>query len=315
MFEHPDFDQLTPETLPLDFDLKLCDEKFMAEYEQLFLAHLAGQGWGHVKYVCFAAARKVTVHAVELTWFVDISRRYHAVEVTLPRDQIVRCISIDKWDEKPTIFVKSAWLDDMYRRVNSVFGLVDAVGVRDAIGHGLCFRTKLPELRQAIDRVAELQPYIAFLSFADSVILKTNWTTGFFRTTHVAYDPEAILKAFVAVRQVFRDVLGLGVYGVFTQGANEFSEAQVLHVASAGNHVCLNSFGGPFADLQSIEEAARLAVRERRHSPAELYLDQRFYHSLVQKAKMRPKSFPYRAVISGVEGEYVCVNCDDLGLS
>lgn len=313
MFDHPDYDHFTPDTLPLDFDIKLCDEKFMLEYDRLFVEFRAKGGtWGHVEYVVPVAVRKVTATSIELTWFVDINRRYHAVEVTLPRDQVVRCVAVENYDEKPVVFVKTGWLEDMFKRVNSVFCLVDAVGVRDAIGAGLSFRTKMPELRAAIDRVAAEHPQVAFLSFADSLVLKSNWTTGFFKTKWVKYEPEAILKAFGAVRGAYKAVTGLDVYGVFTQGANEFSEEALMHVSASGNHVCMNSFGGPFADLKAIEEAARRAIRERAHAPTELYLDLRFYHSLERKAPMHPQRFTYRSVITGVESQYVCSRCDQL---
>lgn len=313
MFDHPDYDHLTPDSLPLDFDIKLCDERFMTEYDRLFVEFRAGRGeWGHVEYVVPVVARKVTATSIELTWFVDISQRYHAVEVTLPRDQVVRCVAIDKYDEKPMIFVKAGWLEDMFKRVNSVFCYVDAIGVRDAIGGGLLFRNMLPEFREAVDGIAAAHPQVAFLSFADSVVLKSNWTTGFLKTNLVKYDPETILRAFVAVRTAYKAVTGLDVYGVFTQGANEFSEEALMHVASSGNHVCLNSFGGPFADLKSIEEAARRAIREKAHEPAELYLDLRFYHSLERKAPKHLQRFTYSSVITGVDSQYVCASCDQL---
>ena len=173
-------------------------------------------------------------------------------------------------------------------------------------------RKKLPELRAAIDRVAAEHPQVAFLSFADSVVLKSNWTTGFFKSPFVKYEPETILKAFGAVRAAYQTVTGLNVYGVFTQGANEFSEEQLMHVATTGNHVCMNSFGGPFADLKAIEETARQAIREKAHEPSELYMDLRFYHSLERKAPMHPQRFAYRSVITGVESQYVCAKCDQL---
>jgi hypothetical protein len=313
MFDHPDYDQLTPDTIPLDCDIKLCDEKFMEEYDRLFIDFRTNGGkWGHVEYVVPVAARKVSPTSIELTWFVDLNRRYHAVEVTLPRKQVVHCVSIEKYDEKPIVFVKTGWLEDMFKRVNCVFGLVDAIGVRNAIESGLSFRSKLPALREAIDRVATHHPQIAFISYADSVVLKSNWTTGFFKTDWRMYDPEAVLKAFAAVRAAYQEVLGLNVYGVFTQGANEFSEERLLHVSAGGNHLCMNCFGGPFADLKAIEDAARQRIREKAHKAAELYLDLRFYHSLEKKAKMRPQPFFYQSAISGVASEYVCVECDEL---
>jgi hypothetical protein len=315
MFDHPDYDHYTPETLPLGYDIYLRDEKFMAEYDQAFLEAVAGKEWRHVGYVSFVAARLVTKYTIELSWFYNINDRFHEVSLSLPRDQIVRCLGIHKWDEKPSIFVKSAWLEGMHRRVNCIFGFIDAIGVRGALGSGLQISERLPALRARLDKIASANPQIAFLSFADSVILKTNWTTGFWKTEKLPYNPEQFLHVFGEIRTTFRDVLGLNVFGVFTQGSNEYVDSPVLHISETQNHVCLNSLGAPFADLLTIEMSAKRALREGTHAAFELYLDETFYHSLHRKLHhqvLKEREFIYDTAIVKRESHYVCTSLDEL---
>ena len=64
-----------------------------------------------------------------------------------------------------------------------------------------------------------------------------------------------------------------------TQGRNEFYRDELIHVSSAENHISLNSLGLPFAQLQAIEHAARSAIKQCKHGPAELYMDDQFFRS------------------------------------
>ena len=315
MFEHPSFKILSVESIPLDTDIYLRDVKFMAEYEQAFLDSLNGQEWRQVGYVSFAAARKITSSSIELSWYVNIFDRYHEVRLSLPRDQVVCCIEMNNADEKPSIFVTSAWLDSIYRRTNCVFGMVDAINVRRALRDGLQLGERLPLLSQELDRVSGQFPEIAFISFADSVVLKSNWTTGYLKTPHHRYEPEMFLRAFREIQKVFKSVLGLDVYGVFTQGCNEFPEAQLLHVSESKNHISLNSLGAPFADLKVIEESARKSIRANAHTRYELYLDETFYHSLTRKlqtAQFKSRQFNYVTSLEQVPANYICASCDEL---
>jgi hypothetical protein len=54
----------------------------------------------------------------------------------------------------------------------------------------------------------------------------------------------------------------------------------LLHVSETGNHISLNSLGPPFAQLQSIDQAARSAIRQVTHGPAELYIDSTSFRSI-----------------------------------
>jgi hypothetical protein len=178
LFDHPYFEKYNFQDIPLNRDLYLIDEVWMNEYERCLLAVFEGANYQAVGYVGFAAARKVSAAGAELSWYPNTYTRFHEVLITLPREQFVTCVGSYEYDEKPHIFTKSGWLDHLYLRSNSVFALVDAVGVKDALNSGLLTRGKLIRLRDQIDVIAARHPAISFISFADSLLLKSNWQVG-----------------------------------------------------------------------------------------------------------------------------------------
>jgi hypothetical protein len=55
-------------------------------------------------------------------------------------------------------------------------------------------REKLIDLREAIDALAIRTPDVSFISFADSLLLKSNWTVGMVgKTPAYTYSPEGML--------------------------------------------------------------------------------------------------------------------------
>jgi hypothetical protein len=72
----------------------------------------------------------------------------------------------------------------------------------------------------------------------------------------------------------------MNVYAVIAQGSNEYYDDALLHISTARNHVSLNSLGLPFAQIMAIESAARGAIRDKRHTSAEVYMDLNFFRSL-----------------------------------
>ena len=152
---------------------------------------------------------------------------------------------------------------------------------KNALREGQITKSKLVSLRARIDKIAKAYPSISFISFADSLILKSNWTFGHFQSeVEYTYQPEMLLEVFVEIRRAYREVLGLKVYGVFAQGSNEYYDEPLLHISETQNHICLNSLGVPFAQLLAIENTARKYIRSNNHAPSELYMDSLYYHSL-----------------------------------
>lgn len=308
MFDHPKFDTYDFEQIPLNRDLYLMDEIWMDEYEKSFVTFFDGGKYENIGYISYAAARSISPFAVELSWYPNIHTRFHEVLVSLPRDQFVACVGSWLCDEKPHIFVKTAWLENLHLRSYSVFALIDAIDVKKALESGALTRDKLIQLRGRIDAIAAKYPDISFISFADSLLLKSNWRVGQFdKKIKYNYEPEIFIQVILEIQAEYHDVMGLGVYAVITQGGNAYYEDTLLHISDTKNHVSLNSLGLPFAQLMSIEKAARKAIKEEVHKPSEVYMDEKYFHSLKFDYKFEKEtcgSNEYREPLMGGKGCY-----------
>ncbi len=257
------------------------DEKWMQAYEADLLGTFAGEEYKYVGYISYAAARSIKSDAIELSWYPNIHDRFHEMKVTLPRSQFITCTEVRQYDEKPRVFVRGEWLNGLHLRPHSVFALVDAIGVRLALENGTLDNSRLVLLRERIDAIAGRYPTVAFVSFADSLLLKSNWFVGAWDSAvKYSYEPETIVRLLPEIQFVYREVLGMEIYAVIAQGINEYYEDRLLHISSTQNHVSLNSLGLPFAQLLEIDSAVRSAIRVGDHRPAEVYMDENFYHSL-----------------------------------
>ncbi|EAQ37534.1 hypothetical protein NB311A_04464 [Nitrobacter sp. Nb-311A] len=211
----------------------------------------------------------------------NVYSRFHQVTAWLQHEAFVTCVGSWQCDETPHIFVKGDWLTHLHVRSYNVFALIDAVGVKAALVENKLTREGLLRLRERLDELAGKWPQVSFVSFADSVLLKSNWTVGHYESTvKYTFEPELLLYLYVEVQAAYRDILGLNAYGVFTQGSNEYHDDGVTHVSKSGNHISLNSLGLPIAQLMAIDDAARAATRSGVHTPADLYMDKQFYRSL-----------------------------------
>ncbi len=314
MFESPEFYNYDFDRVPLNRDIFLMDVVWMQEYEKTWLKFFNDRKqFDPVGYIGYAAARSVTSSAVELSWYPNVTERFHEVNVVLPRDQFVACVGIRDYDEKPHLFVASDWFESLFSRSFSVFALVDAIGVKSALIRGELTREKLIGLRGRIDRIAENNPDISFISFGDSLLLKSNWRSGNFRRG-VKYDyrPDTFIHLMPELKSAFRESIGLEIYAVLGQGSNAYYEDALLHISQPfQNHISLNSLGLPFAQLFSIDDAARTAIKNGQHRAADIYLDEHFYYSLNFKYEFSDKrhdveNYAFRnAMMSGTGRYYI----------
>ena len=295
MFDHSGFRKYSFHEIPLERDLFLMSEKWMVDYEKAWREVFAGSDRNpyEVGYISYAAAHVVHGSSVELSWYPNLIDRFHEVRVSLPKSEFITCIRCSDYDEKPRIFVKDAWVEQLHLRAYSVFALVDAIGVKAALMNGKLNRKKLLELRDRIDDLAKLHPDISFISFADSLLVKSNWTVGAYDSTvRYSYNPEIIIKVISEINSIYRETLGMNVYAIVTQGSNEFYNDPLLHISQSGHHVSLNSLGLPFAQLQSIGQTIQHAIRNHLHGAAELYLDEDYYHSLKWRHQFDKHTLP-----------------------
>jgi len=283
MFDHPMIQVYAFEDIPLDRDLSLMDEKWMAEFEAALIESVEERGDTaySVGYYSAASAVSIASDSAELCWYPNTHDRFHQVRIPLPRSEFVTCVASWQYDYKPIIFVRGEWLTNLHLRSYSVFALIDAIGVKNALASGALTRPKLIELRDRIDAIAASNPGVAFMSFADSLLLKSNYSIGQY-DSHIkyTYEPEKILHLLPSIRSAYQSVLGLDIYAVVTQGSNEYYDDALLHISGTQNHISFNSLGLPFAQTQAIEHAARAAIKSGIHAPAGAYLDDSFYHSL-----------------------------------
>ena len=309
MFDHEDIEVLSMEAIPLDRDIYLMGKEWMVAYSDAMLEGIAGGDWDNVGYISYACARGVGPDSVDLSWYPNIFDRFHEVRVTLPRRHFVTCTKMWNYDEKPRIFVTDEWLENLHLRPFSAFALVDAIGVKHQLANGTITREKLSDLREQIDAIAAKHTDVSFVSFADSLLLKTNWTVGQWdHQTSYTYDPEKIVSILPELASAYMVTLGLAIYAVVTQGQNEFYGDELTHTSPTGNHISLNSLGLPFAQLQAIEATSKRAAKVRDHDYAELYMDNSFFRSLKLDFgfdKDAVPRFPYLAPMASSPCEYV----------
>ena len=103
------------------------------------------------------------------------------------------------------------------------------------------------------------------------------------------------------------------IYAAIAQGVNEYEDSSLLHTSTSGNHISLNSLGLPFAQLLSIDEAVRTAIRSGAHPPSDLYIDEQYYHSLNFRHGFDKHAQPkasYSAPMSSVKRNYFYLGFD-----
>lgn len=284
MFTHPQFRQIPIDEIPLDSDLIIMDERWIHDYEGEWLRQFNGDGAAEpysVGYVTPVAARSVGGGWVELSWYVNISDRFHELPLFLPEDRIVLCVDVRDYDEKPHIFVRSDWLAGIHEKPLATFALVDAIGIKTLLQRGQLSSASLHALRSRIDNIAQKYSHLGFVSFADTLLVKQVWSVGHVGSSiRYTYSPEDVLPAIFDLHCAIKEVLAVDAYTVMTQGMNAYEDQAALHISAQRNHVSLNSLGVPFAQLLAIETAARLAIRDGRHAPCDLYMDTLFLRSL-----------------------------------
>ena len=303
MFDHPLIQVHAFEDIPLNQDLSLMDEKWMVEFEAALLKSVAGGGETaySVGYYSYAAARAIGPDSMELSWYPNIHDRFHQVRITLPRSAFITCVESWQYDYKPLIFVRGSWLTNLHLRSHSVFALIDAINIKKALASGTLTRSKLIGLRDRIDEIAAGNQEVAFMSFADSLLLKSNYSVGQYDSNiKYTYEPEKILRLLPDIRAAYKSMLALEIYAVATQGSNEYYDDGLLHISKTHNHISFNSLGLPFAQIRAIEDCARAAIKSGIHPVADAYLDEAFYHSLrfkftFAKKKNEEPKFRYAA--------------------
>lgn len=297
MFDHEWIEVYNFESIPLNRDIYLMEERWLPEYEAAIMAFLRGDSKElNVGVVAFAAARGLADATMQMSWYPNIHDRFHEVRIGLPRSAFVTAVGCWQIDEKPHVFVRDEWLQNLYGRSYSLFAMIDAIGVKAALFGERLTGEKLMALQAAIDVLSSAYPDMAFVSFADSLLIKTNWLPIPSTGSNLRYNPERILAVLRSVQDIYKQYLALDTYAVLAQGSNEYTE--LMHRSESGNHLSLNSLGLPFAQIVAIDLAARAAIKSGRHAAAEVYMDENLFHSLRLRYGFDKKSLPRASYIA-----------------
>ena len=226
MFDHEIFLKYEPGEIPLHRDCQLMDEKHRVAYEQFELS-FSDTAEGHPPVVC-VTINAIKENSIELTWLVNMRDRFHTVDVVLPLCKFFGCVECTL-DNDPILFVETDWLCDLFARHYVVFCWIDAVGAEKAIETGSLSQEKLSNLRTNIDQLAADFSDILFVSFADNILLKTNWTVvNIDLQGEYTYRPERILFLVRKIRDVYKSI-GLDIYAVLSQGFNMYDSGDLMH--------------------------------------------------------------------------------------
>jgi hypothetical protein len=312
MFDHQWIETYAFEDIPLDRDIYLMAEKWLPEYEAAMMAFLRKETKEfNVGEVAFVAARRLEGEVMQMSWYPNVFDRFHQVRIRVPRSAFVTAVGCWQIDEKPHVFVKDGWLEDLYGRSYAVFVMIDAIGVKKAIFADQLTPARLLELQAGVDDLAGANPDMAFVSFADSLLVKANWQPLAAKGDSADYQPERLLQVLIDVQELYRRVVGLHTYAVIAQGGNEYGA--LMHRSESGNHLSLNSLGLPFAQIRSIDDTVRNALRSGQHAAAEVYMDSDFFHSLKLDFKFDKTSLArgtYTAPLASGPAQYVMASRD-----
>lgn len=318
-FSSYSFQQFTLDELPLGQDTWIMDEAYIGEWEAEWLMTFRGDKEAspyEIGYITPVSIEEVTPAGAYIRWYPNTHDRFHVVKTFLPREAFVSAALAYEYEKRVSVFVKSEWLRKLHLRSNSIFAMIDAVDMTTAIRSGAITHDKVIALRDALDTFAAQNTFMSFISFADSLLLKTNWTAGMIDTdVRYNYVPETLLILFQQLQTLYRSILGLEIYAVLAQGANEYYDDPLLHISKAQNHISLNSLGLPFAQIALIEGAVRKAIRNGEHPPMEIYMDSDLFHSLMfadYERKNHWPSAPYKPKMTSEPGKYYYAMCEDL---
>jgi len=317
MFEHQNFKVHPYDNIPLNEDCIMMDEKYLKEYEEMMINLFNGSDYENIGYVCYTSVRKVNKDSIVLSWYPDVFTRFHEVSINLPKNELIVCVECWQWSQKPHIFVKSKWYEDLHLKTYSIFSLIDAIGVKEALQNGKLTRDKLISLRTEIDNLAKENKDISFISFADNLLLKSNWTVGHHKSDiNYNYVPERFIILVKKLQDIYKRILGLNIYAVLTQGSNLYYNDPDLHISESRNHICLNSLGLPFADLMSIDAAVKSALKSNIHPPSEIYMEEKYFHSLNINRKLRDTVMQnknsYHNKMTNLPSYYYYYECDSI---
>ncbi len=224
MFEHKHFKVINYDTL-LHTECFIIDEIYLNDYElywiNIFNDYDSGKDLNQSippGYITPVVIEKINLKSLDLSWFLTVMDRFHKLDIVLPLEELTICVGNRVFDDKIHLFVKSNWLEHLFLKNYSVFGLIDAIGTKDAIKDLKINSNNLINLRNSIDKLASRYREISFISFADTLLLKSNWNTSYFKQKRkYTYNPEIFILVFKELKKIYSECLGLDLWNIYSR--------------------------------------------------------------------------------------------------
>ncbi|OGU30409.1 MAG: hypothetical protein A2057_11790 [Ignavibacteria bacterium GWA2_35_9] len=262
--------------------------------------------------------QKLTNNSLEINIGLNTFIRFHGASRILPSAKVLACVEFTSIGDKPYLIVDGDWFEDNEKAIFSSYAMVDAIGMRSLLEQvGNITETQINNFKSMINNIASEYEEYFFLTYADSVIVKSNWIPKD-REYVKTYQPEILLKVINRIFDSFKSAFHLDAYAVITQGANQVMGNSNFEISPEKNHIFFSSLGAHFAELFEIDRVIRENIKNGIHSRKNLYLSNSFFltlqfHKYEQQNKFKESLVNYNSNKQvSFEHAYLPINIEDI---
>jgi hypothetical protein len=282
MFDHHYFESRKPEE-QVNTTVWIMSEKYMPFVEEEWLKHFSDDPTADpisVGTVSTAEIVNVNTDNLDIKYILNHQTRFHTIKHYIPRAVIKRWVGIYRnFDHKyDYVFVDDDWHETFWNGHISTFLLVDAIGMKKKMySDSKKLLGELNYLSLKVDELAKKYPQLLFISAADNIIVKANFSP---RAVQPIYNPELLLDVCQELREGIKDSLGCESYGIFTQGFNFYNDLSLYSKGSDFNHINTRSLGEPYKELFWLESKIRDDIKNSYIEPTTAYFSPDYFFSL-----------------------------------
>ena len=209
--------------------------------------------------------------------------RWHTIKISLPISIFRVAYLAHTSETRAQIVVKEEWFKKLKEYSYSVYCIIDFIDMKKILSKlGSISAEQLNRIKYIVDVFATANPDYIFMSFADNILIKTNWKMDYKGNTTI-YNPEKLLRLIQKLRREIKLELGIDSYSIVSQGANYVDENFVNLEPIVKNHFFLPSLSTSFIEIFEIDNDIRNKIKSQELKRSEVYLENSFYQSTNRK--------------------------------
>lgn len=311
------------EEIPTNRDIFIISGFQLKEFEKQWQYYFAGENIELVhpnNFINYKVGyiQKVFNNSLEINIGLNTSIRFHGASRILPSSKVIACVEFTSIGDKPYLIVDGEWFEENEKAIFSSYALIDASGMRNLLEQiGTINETQINNFKNMINHIASEYKEYFFLTYADSVIIKSNWTPKE-KDYDKTYQPETLLNVIKKIFTSFKSAFDLDAYAIITQGANQVMGNSNFEISLQKNHIFFSSLGAHFAELFEIDSVVRKNIKKEIHSRKNLYLSNSFFFTLrfrkyEQQSKLKESIINYFSDKQvSFEHAYLPINLDEI---